>query len=73
MIMSLQDGEAAREMERINRALDAVRTHLAALDRAADVRELREKQTNSPLLTLVEQAGESAARVTQYLRKQSRV
>ncbi|WP_146167555.1 hypothetical protein [Micromonospora sp. MH33] len=70
--MSVQAGEAAREMERVNRALDAARTHLAALDRAADVRELREKQTNSPLLTLVEQAGQSAARVTQYLREQSR-
>ncbi|MDG4803693.1 hypothetical protein [Micromonospora sp. WMMD980] len=69
--MSVEAGEAAREMERVNRALDAARIHLAALDRAADLHELREKQTNSPLLTLIEHAGNSAARVTQFLREQS--
>ncbi|MEU1762856.1 hypothetical protein [Micromonospora sp. NPDC005652] len=65
-------GEAAREMERINRALEITRVHLSALDRAADARELSDRPTSSPLRTLVEQAGDSAARVTKYLRETSR-
>lgn len=70
--MSVQAGELAREMERVNRALETAGIHLAALDRADSARELREKHVYSPLLTLVEQAKASAARVTEYLREQSR-
>ncbi|MGC4806621.1 hypothetical protein [Micromonospora sp. DT233] len=64
-------GELARDIEVVNRALESSRVHLAALARAKDALELR-RPTNSPLLTLVEQAEEAAARVTKYLRANSR-
>jgi hypothetical protein len=70
--VSVQAGELAREMERVNRALETAGIHLAALDRADRARQLGEKDAYSPLLTLVEQAKVSAARVTEYLREQSR-
>ena len=69
--MSDQAGELARDIEVVNRALESSRVHLAALARAEDARELR-RPTNSPLLTLVEQAEKVAARVTTYLRAMPR-
>ncbi|WP_405099552.1 hypothetical protein [Micromonospora sp. NBC_01412] len=69
--MEGQVGEPARDIEVVNRALESTRVHLAALARAEDALELR-RPTNSPLLTLVEQAERAAARVTKYLRAQSR-
>ncbi|SCF48483.1 hypothetical protein GA0070216_12719 [Micromonospora matsumotoense] len=59
--------ELARDMEVVNRALESSRIHLVALARAADALELR-GPINSPLLTLVEHAEETAARVTRNLR-----
>ncbi|MET8040359.1 hypothetical protein ABZU25_05770 [Micromonospora sp. NPDC005215] len=69
--MGGQAGELARDIEVVNRALESSRVHLAALARAEDARELR-RPTNSPLLTLVEQAEKVAARVTTYLREMPR-
>ncbi|MFG1844091.1 hypothetical protein [Micromonospora carbonacea] len=70
--MDEQAGELARDIEVVNRALASTRAHLAALARAGDALELR-RPTNSPLLTLVEQAEKAAARVTRYLRATSPV
>ncbi|MER7416012.1 hypothetical protein ABT346_04370 [Micromonospora peucetia] len=67
----MSPGDMAREMERVSRALGEMRVLLAGLDQADSARELR-RPTNSPLRTLVETAEESAARVTRYLREQSR-
>ncbi|MEV4816189.1 MULTISPECIES: hypothetical protein [Micromonospora] len=64
-------GEMSREMETVNRALGEVSILLAGLDQADSARELR-RPANSPLRTLVQQAEESAARVTRYLRAQPR-
>ncbi|MEV4497088.1 hypothetical protein AB0J84_15475 [Micromonospora arborensis] len=69
--MGDQAGELVRDIEVVNRALESSRVHLAALARADDARELRQP-TNSPLLTLVEQAEKVAARVTTYLRETPR-
>ncbi|MBO4210012.1 hypothetical protein [Micromonospora echinofusca] len=66
--MDDQTGELARDIEVVNRALASTRVHLAALARAEDALELR-RPTNSPLLTLVEQAEAVAASVTRYLRE----
>ncbi|MEW2475509.1 hypothetical protein AB0875_17100 [Micromonospora gifhornensis] len=65
--MSAEARELATDMERVNRALESARLFLAGLDQADDARELR-RRTYSPLRTLVEQAEQSAARVTEYLR-----
>jgi hypothetical protein len=65
-------GEMAREMERVNRALESARVHVAGLDQADDARGLNDRVTYSPLRTLLEQAEASAGRVTDYLRAQSR-
>lgn len=70
--MSLQAGEYAREMETVNRALSEARVLLAGLDQADSARALS-RPNNSPLRTLVEHAEQSAARVTEYLRDQSRI
>ncbi|WP_233513858.1 hypothetical protein [Micromonospora craterilacus] len=69
--MSAEARELARDMERVNRALETARLFLAGLDQADDARELR-RRTYSPLRTLIEQAEQSAARVTKYLRDGSR-
>lgn len=67
-----QSGEMAREMERVNRALAAARIHVAGLDQADDARSLADRINHSPLRTLLEQAEQTAARVTRYLRELSR-
>ncbi|MEU5908410.1 hypothetical protein ABZ780_29050 [Micromonospora sp. NPDC047467] len=64
-------GEMSREMETVNRALEEVRILLTGLDQVDRARELR-RPANSPLRTLVEQAEDSAGRVTRYLRAQPR-
>ncbi|MFF0176059.1 hypothetical protein [Micromonospora profundi] len=64
-------GEMSREMEAVNRALEEVRILLTGLDQVDSARELR-RPANSPLRTLVEQAEDSASRVTRYLRAQPR-
>ncbi|MEW2589018.1 hypothetical protein AB0893_01280 [Micromonospora aurantiaca] len=69
--MADQAAELARDIEVVTRALESSRIHLTALARAEDVRELR-RPTHSPLLTLIEQAEEAAARVTRYLRVKPR-
>ncbi|WP_422753075.1 hypothetical protein [Micromonospora sp. WMMD708] len=69
--VSLEAGDFAREMERVNRALDNVGVLLAGLDQADSARALR-NPSYSPLRTLIEQARTSAARVTEYLRAQAR-
>ncbi|MEU8333438.1 hypothetical protein [Micromonospora sp. NPDC048839] len=69
--MSFHAGEFAREMENVNRALAEAAVLLAGLDQADSARELR-PPGYSPLRTLVEQAEKSAARVTEFLREQSR-
>ncbi|MEU6023068.1 hypothetical protein [Micromonospora sp. NPDC047134] len=69
-MVSAKARELALEMERVNRALESARLFLAGLDQADDARELR-RRTYSPLRTLVEQAEQSAARVTEYLRNGS--
>lgn len=65
-------GELAAEMEKVNRALSHVRVHLAGLDTAESARQLAGQPAYSPLRTLVEHAEQSAARVTTFLREQSR-
>jgi hypothetical protein len=61
-------GELAAEMVRVHRALSQTRVHLAGLDQADDARGLTDRVSYSPLRTLVEQAEESATRVTAYLQ-----
>lgn len=68
--MGVQARGAGRKMGRVIRALDVGRGRLAAPGRAAV--HCARKQINSTLLASVDQAGESTARVTHYLRKQSR-
>ncbi|MEV4625480.1 hypothetical protein AB0J90_04230 [Micromonospora sp. NPDC049523] len=68
----MDSGEMAREMERVNRALELARVHLAGLDQAESARGLANRITHSPLRTLLEQAEASAERVTNYLRAQTR-
>ncbi|OKI49362.1 hypothetical protein [Micromonospora sp. CB01531] len=63
--------EMAREMERVNHALEETRILLAGLDQVDSARWLS-RPANSPLRTLVEHARESAERVTTYLRDQPR-
>ncbi|MEO3742267.1 hypothetical protein [Plantactinospora sp. B5E13] len=67
-----QAGEMAREMERINRALEVARVHIAGLDQADGARLLSGRVAHSPLRTLLEQAEQASQRVTTYLRDQSR-
>ncbi|MEU7802629.1 hypothetical protein AB0B10_25555 [Micromonospora arborensis] len=69
--MSLHAGEFAREMESVNRALAETAVLLAGLDQADSARGLC-RNRHSPLRTLVEQAEQSAARVTEFLRAESR-
>lgn len=61
----------AREMERVNRALETARVHVAGLDQADGARMLNDQVTYSPLRTLLEQAEAAAKRVTEYLREES--
>ena len=68
----MNSGELAREMERVNRALELARVHVAGLDQAESARGLADRVTYSPLRTLLEQAEVSAERVTTYLRAQTR-
>ncbi|MEV4481733.1 hypothetical protein [Micromonospora coxensis] len=68
---SLEAGDLAREMERVNRALANAGVLLAGLDQADSARALRDP-SYSPLRTLIEQATTSAAQVTEYLRAQAR-
>ncbi len=69
---NLQAGELSREMEGVNRVLANTAVLLAGLDQADSARELR-NLTYSPLRTAVEQAVDSAARVTEFLRAQARM
>lgn len=62
-----------REMERVHRALAQTRLHLAGLDQADGARDLADRVLHSPLRTLVEQAEESASRVTAHLREATRI
>ncbi|WP_422772120.1 hypothetical protein ACN28C_03210 [Plantactinospora sp. WMMC1484] len=64
-------GEMAREMERVNRALEVARVHVAGLDQADNARAMRAQIANSPLRTLLEQAEVAAEAVTRYLREES--
>lgn len=64
-------GEMAAEMERVNRALEAARVHVAGLDQADNARSLSRRVEHSPLRTLLEQAETAAARVSGYLREQA--
>ena len=68
--MEDQSSELCRDIELVNRALESSRIHLVALARVEAAQELR-LPNHSPLLTLVEQAEKSAARVTMYLRARS--
>lgn len=61
--------EARAEMTKINRALAAMRVHLAGADQAAGARDLLDAPIQSPLRTLVEQAEDGAKRVMDYLRR----
>lgn len=63
--------EMAREMERVNHALEETRVLLAGLDQAESARALS-RPANSPLRTLVEHARDWVERVTTYLRDQPR-
>lgn len=65
-------GEMAREMERVNRALEAARTHIAGLDQAEGARSLSDQVAYSPLRTLLEHAEHSAKTVLNFLRAQAR-
>lgn len=64
-------GELSREMERVCRALEQARVHVAGLDQADTARVLGPAVAYSPLRTLLEQAETSAARVSSYLRHQA--
>jgi hypothetical protein len=70
--MSGNAGEMAREMERVARALETARVHIAGLDQADGARRLRDQVAYSPLRTLLEQAEQSAATVIGYLRGEAR-
>jgi hypothetical protein len=70
--MSGEPGEMAREMERVTRALEAARVHVAGLDQADGARDLKDRVAYSPLRSLLEQAERSAETVITYLRGQAR-
>ncbi len=61
-------GQAAREMEKIMRALERTRLLLAGRDQATAAIELADELRYSPLRTLVEQAEVSGAEILRYLR-----
>lgn len=69
---NLQAGELSREMEGVNRVLANTAVLLAGLDQADSARDLR-NLAYSPLRAAVEQAVDSAARVTEFLRAQARM
>lgn len=64
--------DAAREMEKVHRALYHVHELVACVDRARAMLELADRETYSALRTLVEQAQTSAERVHDTLREAAR-
>jgi hypothetical protein len=65
-------GEAAREMEKVARALHHVRELMAGVDRARAALDLADRESYSALRTVVEQAQASAERVQTALRAAAR-
>lgn len=65
-------GEMAAEMDKVLRALTAACVHVAGLDQADQARQLADRVSYSPLRTALEHGVESAERVTNFLREQSR-
>jgi hypothetical protein len=61
-------GEAAREMEKVTRALFHARELVVGVDRARAALGLADRESYSALRTLVEQAEISAERVQDALR-----
>ena len=62
-------GQAAREMEKILRALEYARLLLAGRDQAIAATDLAAEPRYSPLRTLVEQAEMSGQEILRYLQK----
>jgi hypothetical protein len=61
-------GQAAREMEKIIRALEHMRLLLAGHDQASAATDLATEPRYSPLRTLVEQAEVSGQEILHYLQ-----
>jgi hypothetical protein len=64
----MDNGQAAREMEKVMRALENARIVLASRDQERAATELFDQPRHSPLRTLVEQAERSGEQVLRYLR-----
>lgn len=61
-------GQAARDMEKILRALEHTKLLLAGHDQAVAATDLAAEPRYSPLRTLVEQAETSGQEILRYLR-----
>ncbi|GIG63685.1 hypothetical protein Lfu02_80570 [Longispora fulva] len=61
-------GEAARAMEKVNRALAMAKVLAASVDRAQAVLHLSSEVSNSGLSTLLDHAIEDAGDITRFLR-----